>query len=112
MEAVINMLREHSDLKVSSIFTDDEHLLDRLSAIDPDVVIVDREDASPSSRYPLWSLLEGRPNTAVITLTMMESQVHVYNQRRVERANAADLLALITGTDGGRRNTLDSEVTT
>ncbi len=111
MKAVTNMLKWYTDLLLSRIFTDDVHLLDRLAAIDPDVVIVEREDVSLNSRYPLWSLLEGRPNTTVVTVTMMESRVHLYNHRWVEGANEADLLALITGADGGRRNTPGSEVT-
>lgn len=71
-----------------------EDLIRQVEAVQPDVVIIYRDEPAQGGGLPL-QLLQSRPDLKVITLGLKNNFVEVYNRRTVWLEHTADLFAVI-----------------
>ena len=110
MAGVGRMLTEQSGLEVSTISTDDEELMSKLSAFKPKVVVLDSEDALLASRIPLEELLQRNPSPTVVALNLAQDDIRAFKHKRILRGSARDLLRIVSRGGSRRRQAPNKEV--
>lgn len=110
MAGVGTMLTEQSGLEVNTISSDDEELMNKLSAFKPKVVVLDGEDTLLASRIPLEALLRSNSSPTVIALTLAGDDIRAFKHKRIMRGSAVDLLKIISRGTSRRGQAPKTEV--
>lgn len=96
-EGVERLLKRERDLQVSGIaYADDASFLQDVSALRPDVILLNAEGPLDSMR--ILELLSGLPSLVSLRLIVVrpdDNQIDVYEKKRVIVASRDDLLNLI-----------------
>ncbi len=67
-----------------------------MAQVKPDVVIICQEDCAGDMPLSM-QLLQGRPGLKVITVSLENNSVEVYNKQKVWVNEVADLLSVVEG---------------
>jgi len=81
---------------VNSASTEIDAISDEIERTSPDVVIISERTAAADTRLVMM-LLKSHPNLRVITLSLADNRVNVYNNQEVTVATGDDLITAITG---------------
>lgn len=96
-EGVKRLLEQELDLQVSGVaYGDDASFLQDVSALRPDVILLNAEGPLDSTR--ILELLSGLPSLASLRLIVVrpdDNQIDMYEKKRVIAASRDDLLNLI-----------------
>lgn len=69
-------------------------LIDEVEKVKPDVVIIHQGDCAAYTHLP-GLLLNGRPRLKVITVSLENNSMEVYNKKKVWVKSASDLLSVV-----------------
>ena len=89
------MLASELEVEVVGVEQDDRSALDRIRSSRPDVVLVD-SSVRPEDRSPtIAEIFDKVPGARVITMSVQENGIDIYDRQRVVASGPEDLLRII-----------------
>lgn len=92
---VQSLLAKEGEVEVVGTERDDRHALDTLKALNPDVILVDSGAPRGESRLTIAEILQDVPQARVISLSIDENGMDIYDRQRMVAAGPADLVRAI-----------------
>jgi DNA-binding NarL/FixJ family response regulator len=86
-----SLLRQEAELDIVGQETDFSRAFERIKELQPDVVILDSDDAAPK----VASILEASSGVKVISLSLQDNNLYVYQASRRVTKSVMDLLEVI-----------------
>jgi DNA-binding NarL/FixJ family response regulator len=81
---------------VNATSTEINAISGEIGRTNPDVIIINEHTAAADAQL-IMALLKSHPNLRVITLSLAENRVNVYNNQAVTLTTGDDLITAITG---------------
>ena len=78
---------------------DDRQALDRIKALSPDVILVDSSTARENPCLTISEIFQGIPGARVISLSLQESGIDIYDKQRIVACGPDDLVRAIRRSD-------------
>jgi DNA-binding NarL/FixJ family response regulator len=97
-----SLLRQETKLDIVGQETDFSRAIERIKELQPDVVILDSDDATPK----VAPILGARPGVKVISLSLRDNNLYVYQARKRVTKSVMDLLeAIVEGLPPSKKTT-------
>ena len=96
----VNVLLCREGFVLIGMETDPDNALAQIRALNPDIVVVEGDDASPEPRWlsALMQIEYEQANIRIIRLNITNEQVHIYHQEQRRLVNTQDLVAAMRAT--------------
>lgn len=105
---VESLLSKESEVQVVGMERDDRQTLDKIRLLDPDVILVDSSTKPEESSITISEIFQRAPNARVISLSLRENGIDIYDKQRVTASGPEDLLRVIRRGDG-RESRVESQ---
>lgn len=94
-QAVESLLKRAKGLEVIGMDMDKQEVRERIPALHPEAVIVDRVDIPAPTSGLILELLRDNPSAKVLCLNMADSYVDIYSRRQLAVTKSEDLVRVL-----------------
>jgi DNA-binding NarL/FixJ family response regulator len=92
---VESLLSKEREVEVVAMERDHRQTLDKIRLLDPDVILVDSSTHPEASSVTIPEIFQKAPNARVISLSLRENGIDIYDKQHVVASGPQDLLRLI-----------------
>ena len=101
------MSRE-GQVEVVGVERDDQQALDRIRLLNPDVILVDFSARQGDPRLGVSEILKEVPDARVISLSLQENGIDIYDKQRIVASGPEDLVRAIRDRVESRESRVES----
>jgi len=94
-EGIQSLISQYDDLELIGTEADLGKAIDSIRSVQPSVIIVDRNQLSPSGEITIDKLFSACPEARVIAISLDENRLDLYNRHRVIAMEVEDLIRAI-----------------
>jgi DNA-binding NarL/FixJ family response regulator len=92
---VESLLSREREVEVVGMERDHRQTLDKIRLLDPDVILVDSSTSPEASSVTIPEIFQKAPNARVISLSLRENGIDIYDKQHVIASGPQDLVRLI-----------------
>jgi DNA-binding NarL/FixJ family response regulator len=92
---VESLLSKEREVEVVGMERDQRQTLDKIRLLDPDVILVDSSTHPEASSITIPEIFQKAPNARVISLSLRENGIDIYDKQHVVASGPQDLLRVI-----------------
>jgi DNA-binding NarL/FixJ family response regulator len=92
---VESLLSKEQEMEVVGMELDNRQTLDKIRLLDPDVILVDSSTSPEASSITIPEIFQKAPNARVISLSLRENGIDIYDKQHVVASGPQDLLRVI-----------------
>ena len=96
---VQSLLSKVGQVEIVGMEKDDHRALDRIRVLNPDVILVDSGAAREDTCLTISEIFQGIPGARVISLSLQESGIDIYDKQRIVACGPDDLVRAIRRGD-------------
>jgi DNA-binding NarL/FixJ family response regulator len=92
---VESLLSKEREVEVVGMERDQRQTLEKIRLLDPDVILVDSSTHPEASSITIPEIFQKAPNARVISLSLRENGIDIYDKQHVVASGPQDLLRVI-----------------